>query len=57
VIWDEHYRVPNDTTGDFCDYPLARNQILLVVAVASEIISRENVLVMLRDLSIRILEG
>jgi molybdopterin/thiamine biosynthesis adenylyltransferase len=64
VIWDEHYRVPNDTTGDVCDYPLARNQILLVVAVASEILvryvligSREDVSVTLRDFSIRILEG
>src|SRR5262249_13808156 len=36
VIWDEHYRVPPDVAGDVCDYPLARNLILLAVAVGSE---------------------
>jgi molybdopterin-synthase adenylyltransferase len=40
VIWDERYRVPQDVVGDMCDYPLARNLILLVVAVASEVIVR-----------------
>lgn len=40
VIWDEHYRVPQDVPGDVCDYPLARNLILLVVAVASEVLVR-----------------
>src|SRR6516165_8841743 len=38
VIWDEHYRVPGDVTGDVCDYPLARNLIQLVIAVASEVV-------------------
>src|SRR5688500_15211647 len=36
VIWDEHYRVPADVAGDICDYPLARNLVLLAVAIASE---------------------
>jgi molybdopterin/thiamine biosynthesis adenylyltransferase len=40
VIWDEHYRVPQDAAGDVCDYPLARNLVLLVVAVASEVVFR-----------------
>lgn len=40
VIWDERYRVPQDVAGDVCDYPLARNLILLVVAVASETVVR-----------------
>jgi molybdopterin/thiamine biosynthesis adenylyltransferase len=40
VIWDEHYRVPQDVAGDVCDYPLARNLVLLVVALASEVILR-----------------
>ncbi|HEV3079981.1 MAG TPA: ThiF family adenylyltransferase [Gemmataceae bacterium] len=40
VIWDEHYRVPQDVAGDVCDYPLARNLVLLVVALASEIVLR-----------------
>jgi molybdopterin-synthase adenylyltransferase len=38
VRWNEFYRVPGDTGLDVCDYPLARNLILLVVAVASETI-------------------
>ncbi|HEX4588384.1 MAG TPA: ThiF family adenylyltransferase [Gemmataceae bacterium] len=40
VIWDEHYRVPGDVAGDVCDYPLARNLVVLVVAVASEAVVR-----------------
>ena len=36
VIWDETYRVPKDTQGDVCDYPLARNLVMLVVSVAAE---------------------
>lgn len=36
VIWDEHYRVPRDVAGDVCDYPLARNLVLLSVVIASE---------------------
>lgn len=40
VIWDEHYRVPADVLGDVCDYPLARNLVLLAVAVASETLLR-----------------
>jgi molybdopterin/thiamine biosynthesis adenylyltransferase len=38
VIWDEHYRAPEDVAGDVCDYPLARNLVLL--AVASETLLR-----------------
>jgi molybdopterin/thiamine biosynthesis adenylyltransferase len=36
VVWDEAYRVPQDVAGDVCDYPLARNLVLLAVVVASE---------------------
>lgn len=36
AVWDERYRVPKDATGDVCDYPLARNVILLTVAAGSE---------------------
>ncbi len=37
VKWNEEYRVPADVlSGDICEYPLARNLILLVVAVGSE---------------------
>jgi molybdopterin/thiamine biosynthesis adenylyltransferase len=40
VIWDEAYRVPRDVAGDVCDYPLARNLVLLMVALASEVLVR-----------------
>jgi len=40
VIWDDHYRVPRDVAGDVCDYPLARNLVLMTVAVASETLVR-----------------
>jgi molybdopterin-synthase adenylyltransferase len=63
VIWDSHYRVPQDTAGDVCDYPLARNLVLLVVAIASEATVRfvlggikEDYSVTLRDLVIRPME-
>ena len=63
VIWDENYTVPRDVEGDICDYPLARNVILLAVAVASEAMiryildgSRTGWSVTLRDLAIREME-
>jgi molybdopterin/thiamine biosynthesis adenylyltransferase len=63
VIWDERYRVPRDVAGDVCDYPLARNLVLLVVAVASEVLvryaltgHRQDFSVTLRDFSVRPLE-
>jgi molybdopterin/thiamine biosynthesis adenylyltransferase len=34
VVWDEAYRVPQDVAGDVCDYPLARNVVLLALVVA-----------------------
>ena len=64
VIWDERYRVPRDVAGDVCDYPLARNLVLLVVAVASELIVRfalagvrQDCSVTLRDFAVRSLES
>lgn len=36
--WNEGYRVPADAGLDVCDYPLARNLILMVVAIASELL-------------------
>jgi molybdopterin/thiamine biosynthesis adenylyltransferase len=63
IIWDEHYRVPNDVAGAVCDYPLARNLILLVVAVASETLVRyalaglrQNWSVTLADFAVRPVE-
>jgi molybdopterin/thiamine biosynthesis adenylyltransferase len=63
IIWDEHYRVPADVLGDVCDYPLARNLVLLTVAVASETLirfvldgTRQSWSVTLRDFAVRSLE-
>jgi molybdopterin/thiamine biosynthesis adenylyltransferase len=63
VIWDEHYRVPRDIAGAVCDYPLARNLVLLAVALASETVirflldgTRGNWSATLRDFAIRPLE-
>lgn len=39
-IWDETYRVPADAEGDICEYPLARNLVLLAVSLASETVIR-----------------
>jgi molybdopterin/thiamine biosynthesis adenylyltransferase len=40
VIWDENYRIPGDVAGDVCEYPLARNLVLLAVVIASESVMR-----------------
>jgi molybdopterin/thiamine biosynthesis adenylyltransferase len=40
VIWDHRYRVPSDVGQDVCDYPLARNLVLLTVSVAAETLLR-----------------
>jgi molybdopterin/thiamine biosynthesis adenylyltransferase len=64
VIWDEGYRVPADAAGDVCDYPLARNLVLLAVALASETLvrfvlegTRTNWSATLRDFTVRPLEA
>jgi molybdopterin/thiamine biosynthesis adenylyltransferase len=64
VIWDEHYRVPRDPAGgDVCDYPLARNLVLMAVTIASESIlafvttgARNNWSATLGDFGIRRME-
>ena len=64
VVWDEAYRVPEDAGLDVCDYPLARNLVLLAVAVASEALvrfvltgARGSWSLTLADLAVRLLEG
>jgi len=60
VIWNEFYRVPNDTTAqDVCEYPLARNVIMLAIGVASEVLIRniesnkqENYTITLKDFNV-----
>lgn len=59
VAWDESYRVPKDVAGDVCDYPLARNLIVITAAVGAESIvafagtgQRKSWSITLRDLAI-----
>lgn len=59
IRWNEKYLVPDDGGLDLCDYPLARNLILLVVAAASEVLvnfvindQRRNYSITLGDLQI-----
>ena len=63
VIWDEQYRVPEDVGGEVCEYPLARNIVLLAVVIASEAIVRfvesgERISrsATLRDMAVRLVE-
>ena len=35
-IWNDVYRIPSDAQDDVCDYPLARNLVLMATAIASE---------------------
>jgi molybdopterin-synthase adenylyltransferase len=62
VIWNDVYRVPSDAQDDICDYPLARNLVMLAVAVTGEAIfgfaldgKRASFTITLKDLSINIL--
>lgn len=59
VRWNERYRVPSDGGEDVCDYPLARNLVQLVTAVAAEAAvrfltdgSRRDYSITLKDLKI-----
>jgi len=37
VIWNDKYRIPDDTQNlDVCEYPLARNIVLMAIVVATE---------------------
>jgi molybdopterin/thiamine biosynthesis adenylyltransferase len=60
VIWNHVYRVPFDVNDDVCDYPLARNLVMLTVAVASEAIAswvamgeQRSFTITLKDLSVQ----
>jgi molybdopterin-synthase adenylyltransferase len=59
VIWNEFYRVPSAVHDDVCDYPLARNLVMLTVAVACETVTTfvvsgqiRNFTVTLQDLAV-----
>jgi molybdopterin-synthase adenylyltransferase len=60
VIWNGIYRVPSDVNDDVCDYPLARNLVMLTVAVACEAIvsfiatkEQRNFTVTLKDMTVQ----
>ena len=64
VVWNDQYRVPGDVMGAVCDYPLARNLVILTVAIASEVLLRhvfevacENWSITLRDFAVRRMES
>ena len=40
VIWNMEYRVPSPTNDDVCDYPLARNLVMMTAALVCETIVR-----------------
>lgn len=37
ILWNEVYRVPSSANDDICDYPLARNLVMMTVAIACEV--------------------
>ncbi|MBD2676380.1 MULTISPECIES: ThiF family adenylyltransferase [Nostoc] len=60
VIWNDVYRVPSEMNDDVCDYPLARNLVILTVAVACEAIvsfiataEQRNFTITLKDLTVQ----
>ncbi|BAY27973.1 UBA/THIF-type NAD/FAD binding protein [Calothrix sp. NIES-2100] len=60
VIWNDVYRVPSDVNDDICDYPLARNLVMLTVAVACEAVisfiattEQRNFTITLKDMTIQ----
>ncbi|MGE3801598.1 MAG: ThiF family adenylyltransferase [Candidatus Kapaibacterium sp.] len=40
VIWNDAYRVPSAAQDDICDYPLARNLVMIAASIASETLVR-----------------
>ncbi|MDD5650177.1 MAG: ThiF family adenylyltransferase [Candidatus Nanoarchaeia archaeon] len=60
IIWNDKYRIPDEVNSiDVCEYPLARNIILLAVAVATEILityldkkEKNNFIITLKDFKI-----
>jgi molybdopterin-synthase adenylyltransferase len=62
IIWNQFYRVPSPVNDDVCDYPLARNLVMLAVAVTCETIikfaatgKQESFTITLGDLAIQLL--
>ncbi|HEY9651278.1 MAG TPA: ThiF family adenylyltransferase [Coleofasciculaceae cyanobacterium] len=64
VIWSDSYRVPSPANDDICDYPLARNLVMLTVAVACESIinfivsgQQQSFTITLGDFAVKEFEG
>lgn len=60
AIWNDIYRVPSAAQDDICDYPLARNLVMLTTAIACEIVvgfaatgEQKSLTVTLRDFAVR----
>jgi molybdopterin-synthase adenylyltransferase len=60
IIWNQHYRVPSDVNDDVCDYPLARNLVIMTVATTCEVVTQfiatrqqQNYTITLKDLKIQ----
>jgi molybdopterin/thiamine biosynthesis adenylyltransferase len=64
VIWNDSYKPPEPSTAaDVCEYPLARNVILMAIAVATDVLIRfidegvkENYSITLKDFKVRPME-
>ena len=60
VIWNPNYRIPSAAQDDVCDYPLARNLVILTTAVTCEAImsfvsngAQAGYTITLRDLAVQ----
>ncbi|HEY9702980.1 MAG TPA: ThiF family adenylyltransferase, partial [Allocoleopsis sp.] len=60
ILWNEVYRVPSPTNDDVCEYPLARNLVMLTVAIACEVIikyidrgNKQNFTITLDDFAVK----
>jgi len=61
IVWNEFYKPPEPSNGpDVCEYPLARNVILMATAVATDVLIRfldegvkENYSITLKDFKIK----
>lgn len=63
IIWNQNYRVPSPINDDICDYPLARNLVMLTVAVSCEVIisfaatgEEDNFTVTLGDFAVKLID-
>lgn len=63
IIWNQNYRVPSPINDDICDYPLARNLVMLTVAVSCEVIisfaatgEEDNLTVTLGDFAVKLID-